>query len=636
MTARDEETARDDDDARGARALELLFDRWRQAAPVEIDPAAPLPDHFDHYVNVRRVASGGMGDFYLAHDERLDVTVGLKTLKWASPEHKELLLHEAQQVARLGGDQNVVTIMGLEYYEEQPIIRMGYIEGPRLPRAGFAGGERTRAAHERVVELLLVAARALGRAHLKGIFHGDFKPDNVIVTPEGTLKIIDFGLSRNAGVAGPADAKGAGTAAYMAPEQARGAPVDHKSDLYSFGVVLHEQLTGELPADRRPEALAAKLGDPILAAIVAKCLREDPAERYADMRAVVDDLTRWRRREPVSVVPDTTSAKARRLVRKHPVAAALISFIVVAAVPSILWYRHDVAAREAREVESTLAQLASRADAAAEDYAEKMRRSADALGATPPGALVPGLVAWNAEIAKHPAKSLAELLGRAERLELQRLVAAMRAANPELPVDHWLLLDAAGTMVARTPEVAKKAVVGLDFHDRDYFTGAVRHLGAKGLAAVHVSFAYQSVADDTFKVTLSRPLVAADGKTLLGVLAVSTTARLGPDLDVVLVGPRDPGQLTAAEALRQQLVVLEHPELAGSGGAVTTYSAPLAAVSRRDCGHELEKPSSKASDHVLRTFRDPLADPADEGSWRATVAPIARTGLLIVTEQKRR
>jgi hypothetical protein len=311
------------------------------------------------------------------------------------------------------------------------------------------------------------------------------------------------------------------------------------------------------------------------------------------------------------------------------VGAALLAAV---AIPVL---RHFIVKGAALEHDRTVSQLELATVLGADDYADAMRRAADALLAPKIDGLVRQLEDWNREIAKHPAKSPEDVFNRPLRKALQKLVEGFKESAPDAPVDHWVLLDAASTMVGRTPELSTYPVIGLEFSDRDYFREAKRHIGMTGKAAVHVSFGYQSVADLTFKYTLSRPLAAEDGKTLVGVLGVSTTARLRSDLGLLLVAPRDPEQLSDADAARHPMVLLEHPELGSERGAVPFYSARLAAVAPRQCGHELEKPRGVPADHVFERFRDPLADSLSDQTWLATVSPVARTGFLVINKNRR-
>jgi hypothetical protein len=160
----------------------------------------------------------------------------------------------------------------------------------------------------------------------------------------------------------------------------------------------------------------------------------------------------------------------------------------------------------------------------------------------------------------------------------------------------------------------------------------LNHVGLQGMAAIHTSNAYESLGDDKFKYTLSRPLVDQDGHTVIGILAASSTARLRIGLDFLLIAPRDPNQLPAELKARHQLVMLEHPS--GVRG-VTFFSPHLATLAvRAECGHELESRFLTDEERSLPVFRDPLSDLTSGERWMASFAPVAGTGFIVVTERK--
>ena len=278
-----------------------------------------------HYRIRDEISRGGMGVVYRAVDLKLNREVALKVLPpelLADPERKRRFVQEAQAASSLE-HPNIAVIHGIDEVDGVTYIAMELIRGEKLRDLMTRG----RPSPARALDLAVEIAEGLARAHEKGIVHRDLKPANVMVTEDGHAKVIDFGLAKlvEAIGAGDSDASGEtvtrhetdpgvvmGTAAYMSPEQARGLKVDHRSDIFSFGVVLHEMLAGEPPFKGETSvdllyaitrAPAPALGPhlptdvaPELQRIADKCLEKDPNERYQGMRDLVVDLRGARRR----------------------------------------------------------------------------------------------------------------------------------------------------------------------------------------------------------------------------------------------------------------------------------------------------------------------------------------------------
>ena len=266
------------------------------------------------YEVVAPLGAGGMGEVWRARDERLGRDVAIKVLPAelsANPELLRRFEREARATAALS-HPNILAVHDVGAHEDVPYIVEELLEGEvlreRLKRGPLPVQEARRIAQQ--------IARGLAAAHEKLIAHRDLKPENVFITSDGTVKILDFGLAKviDAVPLGEADTltrapTGAtepgrvmGTAAYMAPEQARGQPVDHRADIFSFGIVLHELLSGTRPfrGGTVNETIAAILKDdppPLpqevpagLARLVLQCLEKDPARRSTSARDLVDAL----------------------------------------------------------------------------------------------------------------------------------------------------------------------------------------------------------------------------------------------------------------------------------------------------------------------------------------------------------
>src|SRR5438128_2926587 len=265
-----------------------------------------------------KIGEGGMGEVYLAHDTQLDRAVALKILSAEVARDQQRLsrfLQEARAASKLKS-ANVGHIYEIGETEGHHFIAMEYVEGEPLNQK--MGGRPMEAAE--IVKLGIQIARALDEAHTKGITHRDIKPQNIIVTSDAEVKMLDFGLAKLSTVPSENDltpeselatkvktSPGVvmGTVNYMSPEQAMGRDVDHRTDLFSLGVVLYEMATGRVPfsgasltetidriAHAQPEAIARfNYNVPSeLEGIIKKAMRKNRDERYQSARDMLVDL----------------------------------------------------------------------------------------------------------------------------------------------------------------------------------------------------------------------------------------------------------------------------------------------------------------------------------------------------------
>ena len=255
---------------------------------------------------------GGMGIVYLGHDTRLQRPVAIKALPPAVPHDDRMrarLRREAMAAGALS-HPGIATVFALEEFEAQLYLIQEYIPGRTL-RATMKLREG-RMPIDEIASIALDIARALAAAHAHGVLHRDLKPENVLHTPDGAIKVVDFGLARfepGAGIAGDQTLTrpGAtpGTPGYMAPEVLRGDPVDARADQFSFGVLLYELVTGEHPfegtddittvariLETEPSGLGpARPGCPEpLARVITTCLAKAPRDRYRTTAALVTAL----------------------------------------------------------------------------------------------------------------------------------------------------------------------------------------------------------------------------------------------------------------------------------------------------------------------------------------------------------
>ena len=258
-----------------------------------------------HYHIVAKLGAGGMGVVYQAEDAKLKRHVALKFLPsdWSQNADAQTRFRQEAQAASALDHPNICTVYEInETGDGQMFIAMAYYAGETL-RQKIAGQPLPL---DGVIEIAIQMAQGLAKAHGHGIVHRDIKPANVIVTTEGVVKIVDFGLAKLAGqskLTQTGDTKG--TAAYMSPEQARGEEVDHRTDIWSLGVSLYEMLSGQLPfkGEKEPAVVYAILMEepkPVTAwrsdvpyeleHIITRALAKDAEARYGRMEEMLEAL----------------------------------------------------------------------------------------------------------------------------------------------------------------------------------------------------------------------------------------------------------------------------------------------------------------------------------------------------------
>jgi len=279
-------------------------------------------DKIKHYELIRLLGKGGMGEVYLARDTVLERNVAMKFLPDVledDPKMRERFLREAKSAAALD-HPFICKIYETGSCEGKGYIVMEYVEGETLKDRM----ERERVPLKEAIRISLEVGEALENAHKAGIVHRDLKPANIMISHQGHTKVMDFGLAKH--VLPGADARGmtrtmtqqtltehgaiAGTIAYMSPEQAKGAPLDGRSDIFSLGIILYEMITGANPfskptpvetltsilRDAAPAAhVTPKSVNPIINPIVHKALSKNPAERYLKIGDFVADLEKAHR-----------------------------------------------------------------------------------------------------------------------------------------------------------------------------------------------------------------------------------------------------------------------------------------------------------------------------------------------------
>jgi Tol biopolymer transport system component len=315
-----------------------------------------------HYRIERLLGTGGMGEVYLADDTKLGRRVALKVLSASltgDPDRRERFEREARAAAALN-HPNIVTIHSVEEADGVPFLTLELVDGQTLGEIIPEGGLPL----ERVLTLGIPLADAVGAAHQRGITHRDLKPANVMITADGRLKVLDFGLAKvreeaqvalEAGMPTAAltgEGRIVGTVAYMSPEQAEGKAVDQRSDVFSLGIILYEMATGRRPfeGDTHMSTLSAIIKDTPksiadvrpglpreLSKIINRCLAKDVEDRYQsakdlrnDLRALKNELTSG---EVVPISGSGVHAVPPAAAAKRP--TGLIAAGILAAIAAV-------------------------------------------------------------------------------------------------------------------------------------------------------------------------------------------------------------------------------------------------------------------------------------------------------------
>jgi serine/threonine protein kinase len=258
-----------------------------------------------HYKIIEKVGQGGMGEVYKARDTKLDRFVALKFLPShlnATDEEKIRFIQEAKAASAMN-HPNVCTIYDIQENEDQLFIVMEYVDGKTVK------DRKDNLSEKQILEIGIQAAEGLAAAHEKGIVHRDIKPENIMIRKDGIIQIMDFGLAKlyTAGNLSRLTKAGTtmGTMGYMSPEQVQGLDVDHRTDIFSLGVVLYELFAGEAPfkgihdtaimyeivnVDPPPLASVKKELDPELDRIIMECLEKEKDDRCQSAKELAKDL----------------------------------------------------------------------------------------------------------------------------------------------------------------------------------------------------------------------------------------------------------------------------------------------------------------------------------------------------------
>lgn len=320
--------------------------------------------NYGRYEIIKELGKGSMGMVFQAHDPNLDIQVALKVLRQdrvVSEAFVKRFLSEAKALGRLD-HPNIVRVYNVDEDAGTVYIAMEFIEGEPLnevmQKKKFSPGE--------IIEFGITVAEALDYAHQKGIVHRDVKPSNILVRPEGRLKITDFGIARIEDPEGHQQTQAGeilGTPAYMSPEQVESKPVDGRSDLFSLGIILYELSTGTRPF--KGENLASVFnaiikGSPSqireaapaipeeLSKIIMKCLEKSPDERFKTGRELAEALKDSTKKE--KLVEVVIPATDRKVKINLPLFLIVIALVVLGGGIYYLKFRYAASAHIEKKV----------------------------------------------------------------------------------------------------------------------------------------------------------------------------------------------------------------------------------------------------------------------------------------------
>ena len=381
--------------------LPAVRERWHKMRALEAQLDVLFPTPSPDYLAGRSIAAGtelprvpgydvvallgrgGMGVVYKARHLRLNRFVALKMLitgGYAGPHERTRFQREAEAIASLR-HPNIIHVHDVGDHDGWPYFTMELLEGGTLAQALGGVPQSMR----RAAELVTTLAEATHAAHQGGIVHRDLKPSNILLTADGTPKIADFGVARHFDDGPALTLSGAriGTPSYMAPEQVVGKPgtIGPSVDVYALGAILYEALTGRPPfrADTSTETQRQVLAEePVrparlnpriardLETICLKCLEKDPARRYPTAEALVDDLKRFERNEPIAARRAGLLERVVKWVRRHPTTAAMLAtscLLVLLTFGASLWLVLQQARRRVA-VDADLKEMAALQDSA--------------------------------------------------------------------------------------------------------------------------------------------------------------------------------------------------------------------------------------------------------------------------------
>jgi len=651
--------------------------------PTTADAAGELPEQLGEFRLMRRLGGGGMGVVYLAEQASLGRTVALKIVRPEQrffPGARARFRREVEAIARLG-DAGIVPIYSVGEERGVDFFAMEYVRGASLANvlAAVHGQDHGRlagrdvaavaAAHARVAvpervpevfqgswvqtccRLVVRMARAAQHAHERGVVHRDLKPSNVMVTPDGRVLLLDFGLaSADGAVRITRSGAAVGTLHYMAPEQLRGEATDVRTDVYALGATLHELLAVAAPFAATSEPLlrhqilhgevlplrTANRNVPVdVATVVGMAMDRDPARRYDTAEALADDLERFLAHQPVHARPAGLWLRLRRRCQRHPAVATAVALVSIALLLTPLLVRlsrgdvdaqiaaanaqaqanlQNAVAATSRMVAEARSGLQSRTPGLDADRLRQLAQAADLIEAlfrdnrgdvSVQRLYVRGIVGI-AEVRQMLGQSEAALaaIASAERvwLELRR----SPAAPPSTTADGWNLRLVQATTLASLGRFGETAAIwqGLldETADADLDTAAADLLSVRS----------------TCHNNLSR-LLHGDGELERAIAHLE--AGLALDARLATAAPSVPQQLDAARS-RMNLGILygDSGRLDEARGCYTALADDLRAL-------RAARPADPEVQRELARCEFALAKVASDGAEVEAAAPLRASAL---------
>ncbi len=339
-------------------SIEGIFSSLTKTFQTPVKDLIKGPAFAGRYQIIEELGRGGMGVVFKAEDIKLKRKVALKFLP-AELTHideiKERFVREAQSAAALD-HPNICTVYEFDEAEEKTFISMAYIDGQSLKKKI----ESAPLELDEAIRIALQVSEGLQEAHKKGVIHRDIKSANIMVTDKGQAKIMDFGLARMTGTTLlTKEGMAMGTVAYMSPEQAQGKEVDHRTDIWSLGVVLYEMFGGQLPfkgehdqgvvysiLNEEPKPLMDLRSEipGTIGQVVSKALEKNPDERYQKVEELLDDL----KSISAGIVPEEIKVRLRKVKlrkkRRVIIIAGAAAFIISTIVLALSLFTGEAAA----------------------------------------------------------------------------------------------------------------------------------------------------------------------------------------------------------------------------------------------------------------------------------------------------
>ncbi len=659
---------------------------------------AVLPD-FDDYCNIEYLGHGGIGVVYRAFDKSLNTDVALKMSlprRLTTAKDANWFRVEPRAIARLK-HPNVVQVHRVGEWNGNPYFTMNLVRR----KDNLVSLEKHVARYKEdpagAVRLMIQVARAIHHAHQRRLLHRDLKPGNILLDDEENPYVTDLGLAKEIGPnaklteanetlgeASPTYQAIVGTVPYMSPEQAdprSATEVTTLSDVYGLGATLYTLLTGRAPfqantleatlqlvrdPDRKPRPpreLNPRV-DRILESICLKCLNKEPSRRYPSAESFAKNLERWLYNEGDIDPPPPIWLRIRNWYRRNSGAATLTIASVVLFVLSVV-----MASIAAKHMESQLRESAGRSLArAAERIADIFRRELEFLG----DKVVD--MAKNPEVHRllhetrtiqthkeaqdfHESDQGREFQDAFDELFTRHNADLIRRKG--IPFATMFFVNQNGVLVAHAgPQGPARKIIGMRVENRDYFVTAKRYAdsGKRGMDAVHISRAFQSIYDEYFKFAISMPVLDEKGD-FLGVVEASipmddtmglAEPLLYEDQRVVLAGRVDANphaqDADKKDYMRDEWLILLHEAFGGENkDEMRKKFFPL--PGSLDAGRiwptidakrsELDSipPQRLAPDY---DYADPLENDSEDYKGRrlAGFAQVGNTELVVIVQQR--